>query len=196
MLHSLEACCLGEVWSYSNVGYMLAREQIEAASGLDFAQLVEDVITSPLGLTSISLAVTREQFATLHCESAGQYHPGWVYHGCLAGDVRDAAKLLHGLFSGRLLGAASLAEMQAMYPLGGAMEGRTWTECGYALGLMSSVMGRVGRAVGHAGGGPSSVNAVYHFPDLSEAVTGACFTAGHHEGEAEFELVRLVQNFG
>ncbi|MBU9836562.1 beta-lactamase family protein [Rahnella sp. L72c] len=184
----------GEGWSYSNVGYMLVREQIEAASGLDLAQLVAEIISTPLGLNSISLVTTREQFAQLHCEAAGKYHPGWVYHGCLAGNVRDAARLLHGLFTGKLLNAAWLAEMRVTYPLGGALEGRPWTACGYALGLMKGAMGKAGRSAGHSGGGPSCVNAVYYFPDLSEPVSGACFTDGHDEGEAETELVRLVQN--
>lgn len=184
----------GEGWSYSNVGYMLVREQIEAASGLDLAQLVAEIISTPLGLNSISLVTTREQFAQLHCEAAGKYHPGWVYHGCLAGNVRDAARLLHGLFTGKLLSAAWLAEMRVAYPLGGALEGRPWTACGYALGLMKGAMGKAGCSAGHSGGGPSCVNAVYHFPDLSEPVSGACFTDGHDEGEAETELVRLVQN--
>ncbi|CAM3868048.1 serine hydrolase domain-containing protein [Rahnella bruchi] len=186
----------GAGWSYSNIGYMLAREHIEAASGLSFAQLVADIVTTPLGLASIAPVTTREEFAQLHCEAAGKYHPGWVYHGCLAGNVQDAARLLHGLFNGKLLSAASLAEMQATIPLGGALEGRPWTECGYALGLMSGAMGNAGRSAGHSGGGPSCVNAVYHFPDLPEPVTGACFTDGHHEGVAENELGRWVQNFG
>lgn len=186
----------GEGWSYSNIGYMLARENIEAASGLSFANLVEAFISTPLGLTSIAPVTTREEFAQLRCEAAGKYHPGWVYHGCLAGNVRDAARLLHGLFSGKLLSAPSLAEMQVTIPLGGALEGRPWTECGYALGLMSGAMGTAGRSAGHSGGGPSCVNAVYHFADLREPVTGACFTDGHYEGVAETELGRLVQNFG
>lgn len=186
----------GEGWSYSNVGYMLAKEHIEAASGRSFAQLVADFITTPLGLTSITLATTREQFARLHCAAAGTYHPGWVYHGCLTGNVRDAARLLHGLFSGNLLSAASLADMQVTRLLAGALAGRPWTECGYALGLMSGAMGESGRSVGHSGGGPSCVNAVYHFPDLREAVTGACFTDGHDEGVAETELTRRVLSMG
>ncbi|WP_244212695.1 serine hydrolase domain-containing protein [Rahnella woolbedingensis] len=184
----------GAGWAYSNIGYMLAREHIEAASGLSFAKLVADIITTPLRLTSIAPVTTREEFAQLHCEAAGKYPPGWVYHGCLAGNVRDAARLLHGLFTGKLLSAASMAEMQVTIPLGGALEGRPWTECGYALGLMSGPMGTAGRSVGHSGGGPSCVNAVYHFPDLREPVTGACFTDGHHEGVAETELGRLVLN--
>ena len=48
----------GEGWSYSNVGYMIAREQIEAASGLSFQHIVNDLVCRPLGLCSIKLATT------------------------------------------------------------------------------------------------------------------------------------------
>ncbi len=183
----------GEGWSYSNIGYMFVRELIEAVSGKSFAQLVNDIISQPLGLTSVFHVTTREQFAELHCPAAGHYHPGWVYHGCLAGNAPDAAKLLHGLFSGQLLSASSLAEMQVTYPLGGAIAGRPWTECGYALGLMRGAMGGSGRVAGHTGGGPSCVNAVYHFPDLPDAMTVACFAEGDHEGSVESEAGRLAR---
>lgn len=186
----------GEGWAYSNVGYMLARERIEAASGLSFSHLVDEMICQPLSLKSIALATTAEQFSHLHCEVAGKYHPGWVYHGCLTGNVSDAARLLQGLFSGKLIGAASLAEMQVRYPLGGAIEGRPWTECGYGMGLMMGATAGAGRAVGHSGCGPSCVNAVYHFPDLKDPMTVACFTAGSQEGIAETETVRLAQERG
>ena len=182
----------GEAWSYSNVGYMLAREYIEAASGLSFVDLVHEMISHPLGLTTLELATSREQFSRLQCSAAGQYHPGWVYHGCLTGNVRDAARLQHGLLSGQLLGAEMLQEMLVRYPLGGAIEGRPWTGCGYGLGLMSGTMDEVGRAIGHSGGGPSCVNAIYHFPDLDTPVTVACFADGNDEGAAEFQAIRCA----
>ncbi|MBS1182605.1 MAG: beta-lactamase, partial [Proteobacteria bacterium] len=64
----------GEGWSYSNIGYMLARERIEGASGQSFASLVEDIICRPLGLNSIELATTREQFRRVHWRDATRYH--------------------------------------------------------------------------------------------------------------------------
>ncbi|WP_052027060.1 serine hydrolase domain-containing protein [Rhodovulum sp. PH10] len=182
----------GEGWSYSNIGYMLARERIEAASGVGFGRLVDETIRRPLGLDSIALATTREQFSRLHWPAARHYHPGWVYHGCLTGTARDAAALLHALWCGRLLGERGLAEMLVRRPLGGAIPGRPWTECGYGLGLMSGRMGDAGRAIGHSGGGPFCVNAVYHFPDRDEPVTVACFTDGTAEGRAEFEAVAVA----
>ena len=77
--------------------------------------------------------------------------------------------------------------------LGGAIPDRPWTECGYALGLMSGAVRGAGKAVGHSGAGPFSVNAVYHFPDLSDPITVASFTDGTAEGVAEFAAVRLAE---
>jgi CubicO group peptidase (beta-lactamase class C family) len=183
----------GKGWSYSNVGYMLAREQIEAASGLSFARLVTDLVCRPLGLTSIELATTRDHFSRLYWKAGKHYHPGWVYHGCLMGTAQDAARVLHGLFSGKLLSAAMFEQMLSRHPLGGAMAGRPWTACGYGLGLMTGSMGENGRAIGHSGGGPFSVNAVYHFPDRHIPITVACFTDGEDEGKAEFQAARFAQ---
>lgn len=183
----------GAGWSYSNLGYMLARDLVEAISGRPFSVLVKALICDPIGLHSIQLATTRQQFTSVHWNGAQRYHPGWVYHGCLIGTAADAARLLHALFTGRLLKAETLDRMLVRYPLGGAIEGRPWTECGYALGLMSGRCGPAGRMIGHSGGGPFSVNAVYHFPDLQEPVTVASFTDGQNEGVAEFAAVSCAE---
>ncbi len=80
--------------------------------------------------------------------------------------------------------------MLTAVPVGGAIEGRPWTKCGYGLGLMIGLMigrmGAAGRAIGHSSGGPFSVNAVYHFPDQPRPLTVASFTDGRDEGVAEF----------
>jgi CubicO group peptidase (beta-lactamase class C family) len=182
----------GNGWSYSNLGYMLAREALETAAGADLATLVQERITGPLGLGSVILATTRETFATVCWPGARHYHPGWVYHGCLMGTARDAARLLHGLMTGPLLSDAQRDEMQREHQLGGALPGRPWTTHGYGLGLMIGRAGPAGRVVGHAGGGPFCVNTVSHFPDAAEPVTVACFAEGQGEGRTEFEAVRLA----
>lgn len=182
----------GQGWSYSNVGYMLARERLEAVTGQDLSTLVTDAVCRPLGLNSIELATTREQFRRVHWPGGATYHPGWVYHGCLIGTAEDAARLLHALFCGALLGAPALSDMQARIALGGALEGRPWTDCGYGLGLMIGRMGGAGRAIGHSGGGPFSTNAVYHFPDRPHPVTVASFCGGRNEGLAESEAATIA----
>lgn len=179
----------GKGWSYSNLGYMLVREFIEHATGKPFFVIFNEMIGDALGLESVELATTREQFARVYWAGGRRYHPGWVYHGCLIGTAADAARLLHGLFTANLLNAATREQMLVRFPLGGALTGRPWTECGYALGLMSGRFGIAGRAIGHSGGGPFCVNAVYHFPDRANPVTVATFTDGWYEGVAEFAAV-------
>ncbi|MES2844279.1 MAG: serine hydrolase domain-containing protein [Pseudomonadota bacterium] len=178
----------GKGWSYSNIGTMLARDRIETAAGCDLGQLVATRIAGPLGLDSVRLATTPQDFAGLGFEAQG-YDPGWVYHGCLSGTAQDAARLLHGLMTGTVLRSATLAMMCETHPLGGALPGRPWTGTGYALGLMSGQMGAL-RAMGHTGAGPFSTCAVYHFPDLT--CTVACFTPDTGAGTAETAALTLA----
>jgi hypothetical protein len=49
-----------------------------------------------------------------------------------------------------------------------------------------------GNAIGHSGGGPHSVSAAYHFPDLASPITVASFTDGEDEGVAEIEAVSIA----
>lgn len=182
----------GQGWAYSNVGYMLAVEVLEQVSGKSLADLVAELITLPLGLNSIVLAQEPADFAKLHWAEATKYHPKWVYHGCLIGTVPDAARLLHAVFQGGFLRPDMIAQMMQHYPLGGAIAGRPWVKHGYNLGLMAGQATGGMADMGHSGCGWFSVNAVYHFPDLADPVTVACFADGCDEGVAENELVRLV----
>lgn len=180
-------------WSYSNLGYRYVRELIEETTGMPIGRVISNFICEPLGLQSVNYWETPEQTASLIWDAADGYDPRWVIHGCLIGSASDAARLLHALFHGQLLRAETRREMLARHVIGGAIPGRPWTECGYALGLMSGAVGEVGRAIGHSGGGPFSVNAVYHFPDRPDPVTVACFTNGEDEGVAEFEATKIAK---
>ena len=178
-------------WQCVRDGPLHAGARVDRARiGTNFAFLFNETIRDPLGLDSVELATTREQFSRVCWGSAKRYSPGWVYHECLIGTARDAALLLHALFSGKLLNTDMLGQMLVRHPVGGTIEGRPWTDCGYSLGLMSGSTGSAGRAFGHSGGGPFCVNAVYHFPDKDHQITVASFTDGRDEGIAEFEVAR------
>ncbi|PFG63639.1 CubicO group peptidase (beta-lactamase class C family) [Thioclava sp. ES.031] len=177
----------GEGWSYSNLGYMLAREVIEGAAAMGLAELVQERIAGPLGLESVRLAQTPADFAPLHWPEARDYHPGWVYHRTLIGTAGDAARLLHGL--GGLLPEAAFARMTACRELGGALPDRPWTRHGYGLGLMCGDWSDL-RVFGHSGAGPFSSNAVYHCPETGRIA--AAFTHGPFEGPAEQAVFKLV----
>ena len=182
----------GRGWAYSNLGYMLANEHLARAAGETIGAVVDRLILRPLGLWSVTLPATRRDFARVHWPAARAYDPGWVYHGCLVGTAADAARLLDGILAGPLLTAASRARMRQATPLGGAIGGRPWTAHGYGLGLMTGQMNAAGRATGHSGGGPFSMNAVYRFPDLPDPVTVATFGAGTEVGRAEAEAARIA----
>ncbi|MEM6711909.1 MAG: serine hydrolase domain-containing protein [Pseudomonadota bacterium] len=176
----------GDGWSYSNIGYGYVRDLIEKTTGQSIGSMMSDHLCEPLGLSTVEFWDTTEQSRSLHWKAAKDYDPRWVFHGCLIGSAADAARMLHALFEGQLLGSDSLTEMLGTLELGGLLPGRPWVQCGYALGLMSGEMASVGRAIGHSGAGPFSVNAVYHFPDRPDPVTVAYFTDGTDEGVAEF----------
>ncbi|MGZ5983957.1 MAG: serine hydrolase domain-containing protein, partial [Caulobacteraceae bacterium] len=172
----------GTGWTYSNVGYLFARDAVEEAAGLPLAEALRDLVLEPLGLDKVRLATGRADFADIYWPHLRAYDPRWVYHGCLIGPPADAARLLHAVLNGELLSAASLDDMLGRFtPLGGALPGRPVTEQGYGMGFMIGRMGEAGRVIGHNGAGPGSVNAVCCFPDLPRPATVAVFTEGEDE---------------
>jgi D-alanyl-D-alanine carboxypeptidase len=106
----------------------------------------------------------------------------------------DAVRLLQAVLRGGFLSPESLWQMRDRFTrLGGALPGRAVTEQAYGLGLMVGRLGEAGRAWGHNGAGPGSVNVLAHFPDVEQPVTVAVFTDGEDEGPAEFEAVRIAR---
>ena len=182
----------GTGWAYSNIGYMFVREAIEEAAALPLQTALRELVLEPLRLETVRLATHKTDFEEVFWPELRGYDPGWVYHGCIIGTPIDAARLLHALFQGQLLKAKNLRMMLDRHELGGVLPGRPWTDCGYGLGLMIGKMGDAGRALGHSGGGPGCVNAVYHFPDRKEPITVASFTGGLEEGPAEFEAKAIA----
>jgi len=183
----------GAGWAYSNFGFMLVRERLERALDRGFEEIVRELVLLPLNLPGIALSETRADFARLHWPQAAVYDPKWVYHGCLTGTAEDAARLLHGLASGAILPPGAWDDMTRVSPLFDApLPGRPWDAGGYGLGVMGGTVPGLGRAVGHSGGGPFSVAAIYHFPDGAEPVTVACFAEAGDEGVAEHAAVRLA----
>jgi D-alanyl-D-alanine carboxypeptidase len=182
----------GTGWAYSNVGYMFVRDAIEETTGLHLAAALQELVLGPLEVSSVRLAIMPADFREVFWPALRNYDPRWVYHGCLIGTPIDAARVLNALVRGKILQPTTLHTMMERHELGGAVSDRPWTACGYGLGLMSGLMGASGRAIGHSGGGPGCVNAVYHFPDVALPTTVAAFTDGDDEGPAEFEAASVA----
>lgn len=183
----------GAGWAYSNIGYMFAKEALEEAAGRPLAEALQGIVIGPLGLASVRLAQTRSDLGRIPWRSLHDYDPGWVYHGLLIGTAADAARLLHAAMAGGFLSAGSLSQMRDRFTrLGGALPGRAVVEQAYGLGLMVGRLGEAGRAWGHNGSGPGSVNLVAHFPDVPAPTTVAVFAEGDDEGVVEREAVRIA----
>jgi CubicO group peptidase (beta-lactamase class C family) len=184
-------------WAYSNVGYLLVRRAIEAATGAGLAEALRTLVLAPLGLEAARLAVTRADMRETAFAGAHGYHPGWVYHGTVIGPVAEAALALHRLLHGDLLRPASRAALLDRHPIGGPLEGRPWHETGYGLGVMTGTMLRPGMAeplevAGHSAGGPGSVGAVYGRLGSGPPRTAAVFMEGSDEGLAEEGVLRSL----
>jgi hypothetical protein len=124
---------------------------------------------------------------------ASSYQPGWVYHGLLVGRVADAALLHHRLMTGGLVPANLRNQMLDRHPLEGPIEGRPWRAPGYGLGLMIGLTSEGSNAIGHTGGGPGSVIAVYHLPQAPTPFTAAAFAFGDDEAWVERAAFRRGQ---
>jgi D-alanyl-D-alanine carboxypeptidase len=184
----------GHGWRYSNVGYLFVRQLIEEAVGRNIGSALRYLVFDGLGLESVSVATSAEDLADTAWGNHAGYDPGWVYDGLLIGTPGDAVRFLHGLMSGDVLPRELLTEMTTRHPIGErSLPGRPWETTGYGLGLMIGRMASAGIAIGHSGGGPGSVSAVYHFGDRPTPCTIAAFATGDQEGTTEYEVVRLAQ---
>lgn len=176
-----------QVFRYSNIGYLLAVQTLEGATGQTLTTLLRTRLADPLGLPSLKLAETAEDFADLPFPAEG-YHPGWVAHGCAMATPADAVGALDAI-----LGNPALADMRVAHPVDAVTVGRPWTKTGYGLGLMIGAAGTAGRSLGHSGGGAFAACAIYAYPDLPGAPVAACFTAGPSEAPAEHATVALAR---
>lgn len=176
----------GRGWRYSNTGYFRVRQIIEAAAGQEIGQAIERLVLSPLGIDGVFVARTVEEMAATEWGNPTRYDPRWVYHGLLIGSPASAALLLERLLNGDLLPEPLLAEMCTPIPLGHELPGRPCVNFGYGLGLMIAKEGIAGRSCGHTGHDPTSVAAVYHFPDCIPSCTIAAFAPTGEQAMVEW----------
>jgi hypothetical protein len=102
-------------------------------------------------------------------------------------------KLLYRLMTGALMPAKLRNQMLDRHRLGGPIEGRPWRAPGYGLGRMIGLTSDGHDAIGHIGGGPGSVIAVYHLPRAASRFTAAAFAFGDNEAWVEEAAFRRGQ---
>lgn len=179
----------GRGWGYSNIGYLLIRQHLEALCGENLDVLLRRLVFDPLEIAGSRVALTRGDLDGVTLGDVSSYDPQWVYHGLVVGPLRAAAQLLHRLVTTEFLPADILAEMTSGWPVAGVSEGRPWRTTAYGLGIMTGTGVGDSRVVGHSGGGPGSVIAVYHHPDATPPFTAAAFSSGEDIGQVEAEAL-------
>jgi D-alanyl-D-alanine carboxypeptidase len=153
---------------YSNTDYVLLGEVIERASGKTFAQVYQQEIVFPLGLTrSFVTPRPREEFAQSTDYEFGEPPinffdintglPNSLYgeafgDGPVAGTATDGALFLDGLMHGRVLQSEMLGQMLDFDP-----------ESGYGMGLMDQ--SNEGLPITFAGSWAGYMSRVAYFPD-------------------------------
>lgn len=184
----------GTGWRYSNVGYLHISRLIERLTDLTLDDAVGQRALTPLGLSNVRFAKTREDLQTTHLGNTSNYDPAWVYHGLLIGPISQAAQFLDRLLCGDLLSTGLIQEMQTARTLGGPIPGRPWITPGYGLGVMQGSIGGGYSLSGHTGCGPGSVIAVYRIRDGDASACCAAFKPGASEGAVEAHVVgQLIQ---
>jgi CubicO group peptidase (beta-lactamase class C family) len=177
---------------YSNIGYSIVREMIEAAAGGDLQAALDELVFGRLGISGVRVVTTPADLAATAWGNAGGTHPGWVYHGLLAGSVGTAALLLSLLLDTEqaLIPAELVAAMRTPLPVERAADDRPWCldgDGGYGMGLMTGIGEPPVRFEGHTGGGPGSRIAVYR---ANSTGLTAC-VAADSEDEAAVERAAM-----
>jgi CubicO group peptidase (beta-lactamase class C family) len=173
----------GQGWAYSNIGYLVARQHLEASCGVGIDDIMRRWLFAPLGITAPRVVRTRSDIRGL--SALPSYDPAWVYHGVVVGPLKDAALLLDRLMTSDLLPAHMIAEMCDGLAIEGAASDRPWVTTAYGLGVMSGTDRHGSHVIGHSGAGPGSVIAVYHHVHAHPATTRAVFSPGEDVGMVE-----------
>ncbi len=196
-------------YSYSNFGITEGAAAVAKAEGKDWADLAEERLYKPLGMTSTSSRyadfLKRDNRASLHVGTAGDWHPGPVRMpdaqapaGGVSSSARDLSKwlqleLANGSFDGKpLIDPAALAATHVPLmergnnPVTGAASfyGRGW----------NVEFGRYGLQWGHAGAfsnGARTLVSILPEHGIGVVILANAFPTGLPEGLADslFDLV-------
>ncbi len=180
----------GQGWSYSNIGYLYLKQELERIFDSDLATVLRSTLFSPLNLNDVKLITTQKEFRALSLSNT-DYDPKWCYHGLVTGTTASAARFLHLLSSGEIVKINTLTEMLSPYQLNVDLGNRPWRKPAVGLGLMMEYDENI-ESYGHTGQGPESTIAVYHFTK-SEPITIAVFGETNDIAAVENDLVSYVR---
>jgi D-alanyl-D-alanine carboxypeptidase len=159
----------GDKYDYSNLGYYALAQTITVVSGQPWDRFLQDRIFTPLNMASTRTSTNDHNRVPGYLWTDGRHTRAedWVAlrpSGAFVSTVLDMAKWETALQSGRILTAASLAEMWTparlndggSFPYGFGWELDDFPPGGYTTGV---------RLVRHEGTIPGFRGVIAHFPD-------------------------------
>ena len=171
----------GEMWSYSNTGYVVLGLMIEDITGNSLERELKTRVLQPAGMGKTQLPTwnpfimgphPRAQFATGYSEEpyydTTEMNPSIFWSaGHAVAPVSDINNLYAALSDGTLLSRESLATMRTLSPQSGGT---------YGLGLQALPVGGCddfpdGVAFGHTGGALGASSFSFHSPDGERQLT-------------------------
>ncbi|MCF2857040.1 beta-lactamase family protein [Pseudoalteromonas sp. SMS1] len=181
----------GEGWRYSNIGYLMLRQQIEQCHDAPFTAVLNGLFNA-FDISNSALIESSADFDKLKVNSQS-YDPRWCYHGVIAGSVHNAAKFLHLLMNGLLISKPMLKRMLAPYKLTFDVGQRPWKSPAVGLGVMLNCEPKL-KTTGHTGQGPQSCFAAYHFAQANP-ITITVFEQTDSQAVVEDKAVELAKAF-
>ena len=168
----------GTDFFYSNTGYALLQWVVEKAANKSYAQVLQQEILQPLGLSKTYFRITESQMLQLgfpnyyferynngQLENVTQWHntiaKGLEGYGGIAANGTDVIRFMEALINGNLISPESLTEMRTW------VQGKESTEPDYGLGF--EYFGGYNKTVptvtyGHEGDGLGGTTQVLYVP--------------------------------
>jgi D-alanyl-D-alanine carboxypeptidase len=206
----------GTDFFYSNTGYSLLQWVVEKVANKPYAQVLQEEILQPLGLTKTYYGITDQQALNLgfpnyyferynnnQLENATRWHntiaKGLQGYGGIAANGTDVIRFMEALINGNIISAESLTEMRTW------IQAKESTEPDYGLGL--EYFGGYNKTVptvtyGHEGDGLGGTTQVLYVP-ANNTYLFITINAGRqlygeylfHTSDLKIDLCRYVATF-
>ena len=167
----------GKVFSYSNLGYVLAGRLIEVVKGEPFADVMDELVFQPLGMKSTTFRPTLAMTYTLaQGHSAGKVvrpladHAGYWPAGSMFTSANDFARFVAAFLNGGKIGDEELLSpwlVDALSQSRAIIRGPEPTEYAYGLEILN---GEDTRFFRHSGARVGYTSAVVMAPEFKTGV--------------------------
>jgi D-alanyl-D-alanine carboxypeptidase len=184
--------CPGQFWRYSNTGYTMLGQIIEAVDGRPYHEAVQARVLARFGGTSLRALAPGEEPVDVAPPlptnpDQPRVVPNWAYAaGSIVGSAGDMVTFWHALLTGKLLDARRTALLfERLYPM---FDEATY----YGRGVMLYVLpAEAGSAVwlGHSGGAPG-VKSIVAYSAADRAIVAVALTGDGNAQAAAFLLLR------